>query len=511
MNEINSPKGLRQFLTGTGLYAGSSFLIGLGKFFLAPIYARFLSPAQYGIVGTVNAVTGLVSIFLLMGLHAAVVREYYELKDDADNLQRYLKSILIFMAVLDGAIICVLFLAGPLTVKWMFHNDDLKFFPYIAIGLTSGCAASFLGVFLSLMQAKQHAHIYVAAQICRFVLLVGVTLVLLEFVRMKAIGVLLGDLVSTLAVSLGLAWLSFKPGSALSQVAETTSQPATLKTLLGPSFEKEKVRAALSYGAPLIPQDLAQWITAVSDRLIMARYQPIAEVGIYSLGCSLAMGMNMLVSAINSAYMPFYFNTIKNDPEARSMFSAIRERYAVGISFVCLCFILFAKEGLQLLVPRQYNDIFPITFVITIANMFLGLYLTVAPPLYYFKKTKRIAQIAIIAAASNIGLNLFIVPKYGAIGAAWTTLVAYGLMFLLANRDAGRLCPTDDRPFVLWGLPALAATAGLACNSMPLSARSGIIVVFTILCGLVLGGNNSGILPTAREWLLRNNLISQKQ
>jgi O-antigen/teichoic acid export membrane protein len=52
-----------------------------------------------------------------------------------------------------------------------------------------------------------------------------------------------------------------------------------------------------------------------------------------------------------------------------------------------------------------------------------------------------IPLVTLAAGAANIGLNLWLVPRYGAIAAAWSTLATYALLLILTWRSAERLHP----------------------------------------------------------------------
>jgi O-antigen/teichoic acid export membrane protein len=58
---------------------------------------------------------------------------------------------------------------------------------------------------------------------------------------------------------------------------------------------------------------------------------------------------------------------------------------------------------------------------------------------------RSLASLLIAAAVLNVGLNLWAIPRYGAIGAAWASLAAYSLPFVAGSvfggaRSAVRLC-----------------------------------------------------------------------
>ena len=53
--------------------------------------------------------------------------------------------------------------------------------------------------------------------------------------------------------------------------------------------------------------------------------------------------------------------------------------------------------------------------------------------IFYKKRTKVLPFLTGVAGLTNIALNLYWIPRYGMMGAAYATLVSYFLLFLLAH------------------------------------------------------------------------------
>ncbi len=77
---------------------------------------------------------------------------------------------------------------------------------------------------------------------------------------------------------------------------------------------------------------------------------------------------------------------------------------------------------------------------ILVAGYYLqGLYFVLTKGIIYAKRTGLLPVISVGAAMVNIGLNLWLIPRYGMYAAAWTTVVSFGLMALAARWMSGRL------------------------------------------------------------------------
>ena len=64
---------------------------------------------------------------------------------------------------------------------------------------------------------------------------------------------------------------------------------------------------------------------------------------------------------------------------------------------------------------------------------FFALYMVVSTPIFYSRKTGWAPIISGAAAMLNVVVNLVLIPRFGMLGAAWATLVAYLFMALVAR------------------------------------------------------------------------------
>src|SRR5260370_13382013 len=101
------------------------------------------------------------------------------------------------MIFLNVTIIAFLLFFGPKLFAWLIPGKKIDFWPYLALGLLIAGLTNFLGVFMALLQAQKKVISYVIAQISRFTVLVGLTLLLLIEFRRGAAAPLWGELAST--------------------------------------------------------------------------------------------------------------------------------------------------------------------------------------------------------------------------------------------------------------------------------------------------------------------------
>ena len=77
-----------RLLKNSSIYSGANVLQQMLAFFLLPLYTRFLTPNDYGIISVVNSVAAFLVILLNLSLYAAVSRFYFDYKVAPDSRER---------------------------------------------------------------------------------------------------------------------------------------------------------------------------------------------------------------------------------------------------------------------------------------------------------------------------------------------------------------------------------------------------------------------------------------
>ena len=401
-----------KLITNASVYVSGYVLQKSVAFLLIPIWARFLTPSDYGITGTLVAYGGVLATVLGLGLSGAVVRHYYDYTADRMRLSGYITSVILFQIVGPGLAVVALDIWGP--ALWArFTANTIPFYPYVRVMIWATYVDLLSQIPIALYQAQQRAKQFVYVQYSRFLLGVATSVLFVIALQLGALGVLLSQLVAGTLVSATVLYL-------------------VGRTWFTRHVSWRYVREALGYGLPLVPHALASWVLQAADRLILERHVSLTELGLYNFGYTLGMSMQFLVMGINQAWMPHYFRLMKADPDARKKVVRVASIYVALVGGVCLFGVLFAGDIIRLLMPVSYLGAERYVPPVMTGYLLLGFYYFASAPLFFLKKTRLIPLLTGAAAAVNILGNIWLVPDYGAMASAWITMLTYGLLFLLA-------------------------------------------------------------------------------
>ncbi len=185
---------------------------------------------------------------------------------------------------------------------------------------------------------------------------------------------------------------------------------------------------ALSLSVPMIGHLLAGQLLNASDKIIITKYIGADANALYSVAYTCAMVMTVLLASMNNAWAPWSIECMKNNKI--DLLKQATKSYAVFFSIIAVFFLLVAPELLYLMGGELYMEakyVIPPIVAGYVCQFFYTLYVNAE---FYLKKQKMIAVGTICAAMLNVILNILLVPRYGYIMAAYTTLFGYFCLVL---------------------------------------------------------------------------------
>lgn len=228
---------------------------------------------------------------------------------------------------------------------------------------------------------------------------------------------------------------------------------------LGLGIDWSVLRPMLIYAAPLIPVGVLQFGLHQSDRRLILAFGDQEMAGVYGLGYKVGLLTTaMMLDGFMRIWQPWIFGVL--DPKERARLVARVSTYAVlAISAVTYGVALFGRQGTQLLAARpEFLPAWKVVPIVAGAYVLWALYQAAQIPLYIEKRTGRILLINAIALATNLALNVVLIPRFGIVGAAIATAIGFGClagMGMLAAKSLLSVPFEHGRILALLGLVAL--------------------------------------------------------
>lgn len=395
----------------TVLMVIGNFASKILTFVLLPLYTYCLTTSEYGISDLMTTTINLCLPFLTLTISESVLRLTLEKNSDK-------KQIFTITSVVIGLGFGVLALSSPVWKRLVpFEEYFVYFLLYYLAMVLSNTAQQFT-------KGLEHVDVFVISGIITtFATCMWNLLLLLVFkmgIRGYLIAYILGYATSFFYIfikeKLWDYWLPIR------------------------KIDTGVVREILVYCVPLIPNSISWWISDSSDRYILEFFWGASVIGVYAISYKIPSIISILSTILTSAWQISAVDDFGSE-ESRDFFSDVYQKYASVYVMAASGIILFIKVIAKILFSGEFYEAWKYAIVLMVAvvfqalNGFLGIIYAAS------KKTKTIFITTVLGAGSNIVLNILMIPKMGALGAAVATMISYMVVWITRLVDSRKILP----------------------------------------------------------------------
>lgn len=405
LKRILSPPGTEQ--PGRSVMANTAWLVldkivKLGIGLVVGVWvARYLGPEQYGALSFAIAFAGLFGPVATLGLDGIVVRDLVREPDPGATLGTSfaLKS-------LAGVVMA---LAAIATVAIIRPHDLLA---RTLVGIMSAAIV---------FQAFDCIDFWFQAQVqSRGVVLARTASALV--ISIARVG-----LVLSAASVVAFAWANLAD-AALGAVALMAVYGVGASGMRSWRVSGARAKELLRDSWPLIFSALVVMLYMRIDQVMLGEMTDSREVGIYSVAVRLSEIPYILPSSIVSAWLPGIVEAHKHDER---LFEERLQRLYNVMAFIGYCVaiptLFLAGPVVRIAFGPAYERAAPMLVVLSFATIFVNLGIARSAFLTAMNWPKTHLATVFAGAVLNVVLNLYLIPRYGGLGAAWASLAAYWL------------------------------------------------------------------------------------
>ena len=452
---------LRKLGTQSAIYGLGGLVSRILAVILLPLYTHYLTPADYGHVETLVAMTTVLIIVLRGGIQTAFFRFWFDADDRASHLRVLRTSFWYTMVAATAGLVAGIALAEPIAES-LFGNA----------GLANLVRASFVALWAAMnyeqltwvFRVEQRPVAFVAASLANIAITVAATLLLVVELDKGAIGVIVGNFSGTLLVYAAL--LGYR------------------RDQLGIQFDRRLFREMNRFGLPLLPSALFLWMTNFSDRFFLIKLSDASEVGLYSVGVRIASAMVLLLTAFRAAWPAFAYS-IRDDGEARRTYAYVLTYLVLVSSWLAVALAMLSPWLVEWLATPRFAESSRVVGLLAFSAVAFSVFIVVSIGVGRIKRTQFMWVVTLAGAAVNFCLNLTLIPRYGMMGAAVATLAAYSVMAAGIVWWSQRIYPVPYqwRRVLTAGLAgvALVVAGKLAGGGLPMAVALSIIYPLVLL------------------------------
>lgn len=404
----------------TLVYATGIVISRAISFIMLPIYTSYLTPSDYGTMELLSMTIDIIAMIAGLGITRTVFKYYYEY-DKTNDQEEVISSAIILTFIVSLIAASLGILLSKEISDMVFGNIDNAF--YFNISFVIYFLQSVNIIPFMLIRALQKSKFFVLINLVRLLIQVALNIIFLIRLNMGISGVLYSTLIAEILIASFMYSYTFR--------------------MVSFNFSLSKSRQMVKFGYPFIFASLGGFIITFSDRYFLNVYSDLSIVGIYSLAYKFGFLMGYLaVGPFMQVWEPKRFEIVKQD-DALPIFKKVFLYFDIIVFSLSLLICLFVKDILRIMSDPAFFDAYKVVPIIIIAYIFQAWTLYCNFGIYHAGRSKYIAWAYTISAISVLLLNFMLIPRYGAHGAAWATVGAFFIRFILAHLYAQRLYRID--------------------------------------------------------------------
>ncbi|MBQ0005294.1 MAG: lipopolysaccharide biosynthesis protein [Clostridiales bacterium] len=427
-----STKGILKRIAGFSVATWVNCVI---SFVALPIVTKFFSPMELGKVNLFVSYADILIPFVYLGFDQAFARYYNEPvnKNDSNSMGR------ICISISGMALVCVS------TILFIFYGQistriigERRVFIVI-------CMIGYL--FATYVMRYMEFNARMANDVKKY----GIQAVLVTVVvKLSFVGVVLVKPVAEYAIA-------FRSFCYLLVAMFFLVDFYKKKTEVKCDWSKDGIVELTKYAIPIFPTVLLLMFDSAVSQLMLSRYMDYSDIGIYSNALSIAAIIMIVQSGINIFWAPFVFESYKDGQARLQKAQQLVSCVLIGFGFAI---ILCQNPIYWILVNKQYWGSKKIFALLIISPICKTISETLGIGIEISKKTYLKFPVYLINIVTNVFFCIVLIPRFGTIGAAFSTVIASLVMLTTKAAIGERFYKCCDNYYKLFaGLSLLIAAA----------------------------------------------------
>lgn len=411
----------KKLVSNTAILSIGTLASKLLVYLLLPLYTNCLSPNEYSTADLISQTANLLLPILAAGMVDGIFRFAIDSSDDNSEREKVFCISTFIIALGSLAAIAII----PLLDMSGFFEGYSWLIPLYVIASNFHCSAAHF------LRGSGKTKLFSLQGIISTAITIILNIIFLVVFDMGVTGYVLSVIIADALMTVFL------------YIKEKLWRYLKLH-----NFERSLAKKMLRYSIPMIPTTIFWWITNVADRYMIRYFDGGHINGLYAVAFKIPT-LLILVSGIFSEAWQYSAVTDGNDEDRHRFFSKVFDSFQSAIFLVSSGLILFAKLFTKILLADTYADAWIYMPILIAATVFSSLVTFMSSVYVKHKKSMNSFITAMIGAISNIALNLLLIPKFSAQGAAIATLACYVIVYVIRAIDTQRYEKFSTKPLTM--------------------------------------------------------------
>lgn len=465
-----SEKRSRSFAGHAATYAVGNVARRVVGFAMLPIYTRFLTPADYGVIGLLTFALALFGPIIGARLGAAIPKFYFE-ASDARGRRAVIWGALGFTGAVSAVSVIALVLLRGVGSEILFGTREYA----LALGLflITLLSEPIERVGMTYVRMTERSRLFLGFSMVKLVIQLGLNILLVVYLREGVIGVVLSAVSSSIVLGVVL-----------------TGYVAVHEA---PTFDWQLTRRMVQFCWPLWLSGLAALYIGSSGAVYLRAFDTLGDVGRLQLGIKFAAVAGMLIWApFFQHWEPMSFKYYKEEGGRRKFqvaFTVVSSLLFVG----GLGISIFSAPVIRVMAAKSFYGAAAVVPILTFGFVLNSLRQFFIFSFFVTGNTKIHGLCQYGTALIITVAYVLLVPRFGLVGAAAAQALAFTVNFIYV-RVLSRRYYDPGFNLVPLGLFALIGGVAYLCSNVVLAVpelgidllvKSLVMLVATALMAIV--------------------------
>lgn len=380
------------YILANGLGQGTTLLVNI-------FFTRYMSQREYGLYSNYYSLVSILVPFIGANLYDGLATAYMDYKDEIHDF----RSSLLLLSAIWGSIISCIAIGLSYTVNWTMPTAA------VIVALIHAYGFFAVNYYMQSMNMEN------------------------QFIR-KGIGLcvpnILQALLGIIAVIVCNNYISRAIGSAAGVAVCGAVGIVFICRKTRPKYHGEYWKYALKISLPAIISSIASMIMQQCDKMMITELLDSETTAVYALIYNIGYILYAVKQATSGVWQVWYYNTLKSKKYGNVPF--VQKWYMFVMFILATGLYMVAPEVIKILAPESYWH-FEYVGPFIIGSYLMLMYSLPLSTVHYNKKTGVMSCIVSFAALINVVLNYILIPRFGGVAAAYTTVISYLFIYIVGS------------------------------------------------------------------------------
>jgi len=404
-----------ELIRKTGIYSLAGIFSRMASFFMLPLYTRFLSTADYGVMELLDLTTSIVGLLFGARVGSAVFYYYFAAPTQREK-NRSINDVLFFSIALGLLIVAVTIPGAPWISTIVFGSSQYKnYFQLLFCGFACSIPVE---VGFSYIRAINRPGLYVRLAVLQTAVGAILNVFFLVYFHMGVKGMLISSMVTSAALAVFLTQRTLSVGDI--------------------SIQAKKMVELARYCFPLGLSGLAVFLIHYGDRAFLRRAISLGDLGVYSLGYK----FGMLIAVIHA---PFHLHWtsqvcgILQRPDGEKIYARSMSALIIALTFCAIVLTVFSGPLVKVMVAPAFlgaSVLIPwigFAYVMRAIGAHVQCVFTAEGRPGLELRVNAVGSLACLVAYATL------IPRYKMWGAVAATAIGFGVILVHSVWEAQRL------------------------------------------------------------------------